>query len=302
MGNWLSSAESKYPITIRAHPKYGWRPDTPDSRDIYIRLPSVYNEKNVDLRSELMPPVYNQGDISSSVANAVLSSWTYDTNKKNQKTNTLTEIEPSRLFVYLNQRIIDGTTELDVGGSIRDSLKVLNGVGVCREEQFPYNTTRDIKYPPTEQVFKKAGENKGIKYQKLIPLTGNIKSALSLGYPIVFGFSVYESFDQLDKYFTVPIPKPQEKVIATHCALICGFDNKYRKFLVRNSWGDEWGDGGYCWIPYKYISEGRCADFWIIERQVKNAEINYVNINPSEVEMKENEEYEFKDEDSDEDP
>jgi C1A family cysteine protease len=99
-----------------------------------------------------------------------------------------------------------------------------------------------------------------------------MKGCLASGYPFVFGFSVYESFESQEVKQTgrVPMPSPNEQLLGGHAVLAVGYDDSQRRFIVRNSWGKDWGMQGYFTIPYAYLLDDNLADdFWTI-RQVEN--------------------------------
>jgi C1A family cysteine protease len=94
-----------------------------------------------------------------------------------------------------------------------------------------------------------------------------MQGCLASGYPFVFGFTVYESFESnaVAQTGDMPMPKSGEKVVGGHAVLAVGFDNEDRVFIVRNSWGDGWGDAGYFYIPYAYLLDDNLADdLWTI--------------------------------------
>ena len=96
-----------------------------------------------------------------------------------------------------------------------------------------------------------------------------LKGCLAAGYPIVFGFSVYESFETqaVAKTGKVPMPKSKEKQLGGHAVLAVGYDDASKRFIVRNSWGTGWGLQGYFTIPYDYLTDGNLADdFWTIKQ------------------------------------
>ena len=71
--------------------------------------------------------------------------------------------------------------------------------------------------------------------------------------------------DEVKKTGIMPMPEEDEDMLGGHAVMAAGYDNDTRMFLVRNSWGKNWGDNGYFWMPYDYISKTKnCSDFWTI--------------------------------------
>lgn len=96
-----------------------------------------------------------------------------------------------------------------------------------------------------------------------------MKGCLASGYPFVFGFSVYESFESQAVAQTgiVPMPSPNEQLLGGHAVLAVGYDDEQGRFIVRNSWGKDWGMEGYFTIKYDYLLNDNLADdFWTIRR------------------------------------
>jgi C1A family cysteine protease len=94
-----------------------------------------------------------------------------------------------------------------------------------------------------------------------------MRGCLANGYPFVFGFTVYQSFESAAVAQTgiVPMPAPGEQVLGGHCVLAVGYDDNQRRFIVRNSWGPSWGVAGYCTMPYEYlINPNLASDFWTL--------------------------------------
>jgi hypothetical protein len=95
---------------------------------------------------------------------------------------------------------------------------------------------------------------------------------LAEGYPIVFGIALFPSFDTCNKNKgVVPMPSPTEASRSAHGlhAMLCvGYSEVDKLFIVRNSWGDKWGDGGYCYMPYEYLINPKfnMGDCWIFGR------------------------------------
>lgn len=94
-----------------------------------------------------------------------------------------------------------------------------------------------------------------------------MQGCLAEGYPFVFGFSVYESFESeaVAKSGIVPMPASSEKMLGGHCVVAVGYDATKRVFIIRNSWGPGWGMKGYCTMPFEYLLDAHLAsDFWTI--------------------------------------
>ena len=269
MGN-LFSNQVEFPITKRNKRKYGWIRDIPDHRDLMAQFPkwdTLPKKSHVDLRmTGNMPEVYNQGALGSCTAQAVAAAYEYD--MKRQKVQEY--FQPSRQFIYYNERVIEGTIEQDSGATLRDGVKVLHKLGVCSEDDCPYDTDRFFLQPSVKSYLD-AQKHKAVKYRKVMQ-NDTIFSALTMGYPVVFGFSVYESFEDpngVGKTGIATMPKKSERLLGGHAVMLCGYNivNNKVRFLVRNSWGTEWGNKGYFWMGFDYVmNPNLCSDFWTIER------------------------------------
>lgn len=244
--------------------KYGWKTQLPDQRDYYTLFDASKNKdvNCVDLRDKCCP-IYDQGELGSCTANGIGFAFEFDMMKQKLKTFT-----PSRLFIYYNERVIEGTTDYDSGAYIRDGFKTINKQGVCSEEKdWPYDITKFTE-KPSSICYEDGKKNVTVKYKKLVQNIEQFKASLIEGFPIVFGFSVYESFesDEVKKTGIVPLPKPDEPILGGHCVCCVGFIEDKKQFIVRNSWGKDWGLSGYCMMPYEYLnSQDLASDFWIIE-------------------------------------
>ena len=271
MGNWFSdNFEESFPITIRNDRRYGWKRDLPDQRDKLANFPEIAMYRSeIDLREyNCMPEIYSQGSLGSCTANALCAAFEYE-QKRQFKDN---DFDPSRLFLYYNERVIEHTVEYDSGASIRDGIKVLNKLGVCSESEWKYNIINYTLRPPAN-AYLDAQKHKSVKYKRVNKDLNSIRSALTLRYPICFGFTVYESFEDpegVEKTGQFVIPEKGEKVIGGHAVMICGYNDTTNQFLIRNSWGEEWGtEGGYFYMPYSFLLSDNCSDFWVIEKVKK---------------------------------
>jgi C1A family cysteine protease len=263
------------------HPRrkggFGWVPDLPDARDhLFATRPATTGAlpASVDLRPQCPTQVYDQGRIGSCTANAIAGAFEFDLLNEQ-----LTDFMPSRLFIYYNERSIEGSIGTDSGAMIRDGMKSVAKLGVCLEDEWKYDDTAPAQdggpWPqgaragqkPTDQCYTDAMANTAVSYQRVVRSLSQFKGCLAEGHPFVFGFTVYESFesDEVAHTGVVPMPSADEEVLGGHAVLAVGYDDASQRFLVRNSWGPGWGMGGYFTMPYGYLTERNLSsDFWTI--------------------------------------
>jgi C1A family cysteine protease len=241
----------------------GWRPQKPDFRDhkFTMLIAPQALPVSVDLTPSC-PPVYNQLTLGSCTANALAAAVEFDMIKQGLQTVT-----PSRLFIYYNERVIERTTSQDAGAELRDGIKTLNSLGVCPETLWPYDIQQfDVR--PDDAAYKAATAFTAIAY-KAVDNTNiiNIKSALAQNFPVVCGITVYDSFesDYVSLTGIVNLPSPHECTIGGHAVMCVGYDDHSQRFIMRNSWGLDWGMKGYFTLPYAYLTNSDLADdFWTI--------------------------------------
>jgi C1A family cysteine protease len=238
---------------------YGWIPSKPDHRDfLFAPDPSVVLPPSVDLRSKC-PPIYDQGQLGSCTANGIGFAYEFDRLKQG-----LTDFMPSRLFIYYNERKLEGTIKSDSGVSIRDGFKVMNTLGVCPESEWKYNISK-FTCKPSNKCYRDALKDRAIQYKAVNQALFDIKSSLASGIPVVIGISVYESFESSAVAISgiVPMPGPNETCLGGHCTAVVGYEDSISRWIVRNSWGDSWGDKGHFYLPYQYLTNPNLSDdFW----------------------------------------
>ncbi len=268
MGNFQSETENKFLLRIRKVKKYGAIPDIPDQRDLWTVFPETVKYYNtIDLRKlNFFPDIYDQGELGSSVAHALLACYIFSLKKDGIYNYESSKLSPQ--FIYYNQRVISNTTECDTGASIRDGIKVLERLGVCNEELYPYNPFF-FRDRPTIESYENAMTNKykqSIQYRRIKPIIEEIMKSISIKLPVIMGFTLYDSFEHPDVARTgiMPIPKSGEKIIGHHAVLIVGYDIPRKYVLCRSSWGINFGQGGHFWIPFQLINSRYCSDLWII--------------------------------------
>ena len=243
--------------TNKVNSWYGWVPDRPDQRDkLYsaIAAPPKKLPASVDLRP-LCSPVEDQGQLGSCTANALVGTLEFLERKAGKPVTDL-----SRLFVYYNERAIEGTISEDSGAMIRDGVKSLVNQGVCAEPKWPYVITK-FAQKPSAACYKEGLTHQVQSYHRILTLQ-EMRSCLAEGYPFAFGFTVYESFESaaVAKTGKLDMPKAAEKTLGGHAVVAVGYDDAAKRFTIRNSWGADWGLAGYFTMPYDYLSNRNLSD------------------------------------------
>lgn len=266
----------------------GWVPDRPDFRDLtadhdtiaellkktkLAKLPKTL-PATIDLRA-WCSPIEDQGSLGSCTANAGVGLMEYFERRAMGK-----HIDASRLFLYKATRNLMRWTG-DTGAFLRSTMGAMVLFGVPPEEYWPYRIA-DFDREPTSFCYAFAQNYQAINYYRLDPpgttaatLLARIQANLAAGLPSMFGFTVYNSISQASQTGKIPMPTKGEKVAGGHAIVVVGYDNQMKiknnnpggtqttgAFLIRNSWGTGWGDAGYGWLPYDYVTKGLAEDWW----------------------------------------
>jgi C1A family cysteine protease len=246
--------------------KFGWIPDEKDDRDYQYVRSAKLSTKELPAEGSvisLFPQVYQQGNLGSCVGQATKALMAASYTKQIQ-------IDPnlSALMIYYTAREIENSINEDVGCSPRDALKGVAKIGVCTEMLWPYIISRFADRPSFE-AYEDALNHQILSYYSINPALSLLRGCIADGYPFSVGVRVFENFPM--EIGEIPMPKGQE--IGGHDIVIVGYNDNTRKFIVRNSWGVEWGISGYGAIPYDYLTDYSLAsDFWTI--RMVETEIN----------------------------
>lgn len=241
-GNW-----SGYSLT-------GCRFEEKPSAAPSLSVPDVRLPDRVDLRAKCSP-VEDQKQTNSCVAQAVVGAMEFHQIRAGRALTNL-----SRLFVYYNARILSHSTEVDQGSFIHHGMASILGYGACEERIWPFQEAM-VSTRPTEAAYQNGRDYEATQYART-PRGVPALVALAHGLPIVFGmYAPGEYYDAAHQ--TGRMPRPDQVVTqrppSGHAMLIVGYDMPERCYLVRNSWGPGWAEGGYCWIPFETM------DFWSVD-------------------------------------
>ena len=254
-----------------AERRFGWVPQRDDPRDFPIEKlhaklgPPVELPQVVDLRPKFPVPCYDQGDLGSCVANSVVGAAEFLGYKDAGTYRYLL----SRLALYYDARVIEGDPEDDVGCEIRDAIKAGAKSGLCGEWAWPYNINKFANKPP-KFAYKNAATHLFNEYYAIPDKTRerDTLAALVSGYPVMFGFTVYEPFMDVGPDGIVPMPEPGDWAVGGHATLVVGYDRIRQFYLVRNSWGSDWADHGHFWMPFAYANDpNEASDFWVLHKE-----------------------------------
>ena len=241
--------------------KYHWVPDKLDKRDYKYSLSAKPLASSIDLR-RYCSRIEDQGNLGSCTGQAIAGAIELLNTKNNKQTDV------SRLFIYYYERALIKTINYDSGAYIRDGIKVTSKQGAPLENLWPYDITK-FRNKPNYTAISDAVRRKVTLYERVANHQGCL-DALNNGYPVVIGFKVYSSFESDIVYETGVMPYPntsRESLLGGHAVLLVGYDNVRQTYIARNSWGTDWGDSGYFYMPYRVIQNtSMSGDFWIIKR------------------------------------
>lgn len=238
------------------------RRDKPDHRDPIYKMEAPKRFEIpliVDLRSQC-PPVEDQGSLGSCTAHAYAGAMEFLELK-----NKVAFERVSRLFIYYNERVIEGDVDEDGGAELRDGALALARFGVPDETLWPYDTSQ-VFIKPSKADYMAAISRRITSYCRILN-TYQMRNCLINGYPFVTGIYVYSSFMDAENGM-IPMPDVENDTLEGGHAVLCvGYDMSKQLFIMRNSWSENWGDKGYFYLPEAYLENPNLADdFWVIKK------------------------------------
>lgn len=224
------------------------------------QLPPAFDLSN----DPSQPPIYDQGDLGSCTAQAIAAAIQFERRDALAKEDFI----PSRLFIYYNERVLEGTVKVDAGAQIRDGIKSVAALGACHEKHWPYDINKFTK-KPVKACYKDGVKHAAVQYHRATRDLPSFKAAIFDRNLVVIGIAVYESFmsEETARTGIVKMPSRKEKMLGGHAVAVVGYNDATQCFVVRNSWGEEWGNNGFFHLPYEFITDSDLSDdFWVITR------------------------------------
>jgi C1A family cysteine protease len=257
------SKKTKEVLNIDRWKRGGWLADRPDQRDDDHAYQVKWDYSTplptkVDHRPTC-PAIKDQGQLGSCVPHGIAFAMEYDELRQHEVYDRL-----SPLGLYYLIRVMEGTIDSDSGCMIRDGAKTVNKTGAGPESLWPYDIAKFTEHPP--QGWYDAAK-KSITYHSVPQSLQAMKGVLADGNLITIGFTVYQSFESQEVADTgvVPMPARHESVLGGHCVDVVGYDDSRQVWICANSWGTSWGDKGYFYMPYSYLTSRKLSsDFWVI--------------------------------------
>lgn len=235
---------------------------------MYVPIPSI-GVTSIDLRSSFTS-IKSQGEVGACASFAFTSVYEYILNKNGK----LTESDLSERFLYYNTRKRMGSIDSDKGSNMYDAGKALEEEGLCSEQLCVYSLDfEDHKESPTAQAYADGLTRRVAEIKNVTIKEEDIKSALVEGYPVIVSLHLHESFNNIGSDGFVKKPDESDPVVGWHAMVIVGFSDKDKVFIVRNSWGTDFGDRGYCYIPYSYVLDTSLNSMCCIITKISSSDI-----------------------------
>ncbi len=215
--------------------------------------------KKVDLR-QMCSPVEDQGMTNSCTANAVVGALEYHQRKAGRSVTDM-----SRMFVYFNSRKMSNTENQDTGSFIHHAMAAVLAFGACEERLWPFDPAMTTMQPST-LAYQNGMHHEAVQYART-ELGNPAMAALAVGLPVVFGtFIPKEYYDQARQTGIMPVDnRSAQRPGGGHAMLMVGYDIPAKVWIVRNSWGQNWAEGGYFKLPFETMtSYSDPSHFWTI--------------------------------------
>lgn len=246
----------------------GWVPEPSDHRDWPLSkmtsVMSTYSPDSASLNRQNLSPVRDQMTVGSCTGMAVAAAVEY---LRRKPTEDFWETLYSPLFPYWFARKAIGMTDVDSGAYIRDAVKSVAHHGIARESDWKYyQPTKRLKVRPSDRAIKSAASWKLGAYYRCSGLS-DVKQAIAADFPVVGGFLCFSNLGAASTWDTGIVLPPSGSIQGGHAVLFVGYDDNRRLVTFENSWGEDWGEKGYGYLPYQFFEKGLTSDLWVLESE-----------------------------------
>lgn len=207
--------------------------------------------------------IFDQGQLGSCTANAFAGAHCILQNLAGHRPI----ITPSRLYYYYYERWAENNNSsqglTDSGADEIDGLQLAKTRGVCAESQWPYIINQyNVRPPATCDV--DASRRKISAWGQLSLSTNNVNIIKNFlvqhNTPVLLAMNVFQNFESNSTAMSGIIPMPSGSPIGGHEMCIIGYDDAHQWFVLINSWGNNWGDHGFCYLPYAYANSNNVIE------------------------------------------
>jgi len=177
--------------------------------------------------------------------------------------NTTPFVSP--IYNWYFAKVMHKYEDSNKGVWLRNSLKSLYKYGFVNDKNFPFGLSKkQFMKKPSPSLIQLGITSKLYLHRTSYYLLNYsyVRDSLNRGAPVIFGIRLNNSFYG-NKDGTI---KDKNTNAYAHAMLIVGYNDLKGHYIVRNSWGRQWGDHGYCYIPYTYM-EKNGFDYWTIREQ-----------------------------------
>ncbi len=226
----------------------------------------------LDLRS-FFTPVKSQQNLGSCTSFAVVAMY----EAMMSRSGVVGENNMSPAYLFYHSNILKGRPQ--GGSNFHEQFEMLGKHGVCYEELYEYST-KALQAQPSEQAHEDAKRHRVLSAKQIPLFNGSDKSdtlkrnhtiltsALSEGYPVGISLKVFDNLGKDGAFILHPEDAPNAKEEGWHAMVIVGYSEENNLYIVRNSWGTDFGDNGYCYMPDTYIDDPDYMDFACIITEI----------------------------------
>ena len=227
--------------------------------------------------------VFQQGTLNSCTANALSAAIQYELLRHAPEKAFV----PSRLFIWYQARVLENEVAHNEPVYLTDDVKGLQTAGVCAEEHEPF-IPADSLWPysldtftkkPADACFEFANAHRFFTAVHLDQDLDHLLARLRAGHTFTINVAMLVPMEppacygpDFPDYDDLGLPKDEKGIEAVanarpwHTMLVVGADLSRGRFLLRNSMGDGWGDGGYGTIPFQQVlTPALCDSLWSVE-------------------------------------